>query len=134
MWRRRVAVRHAAAAVVLVTGTGLGLVALAATAQRAAATATSCKSDGLAELCASSLTQQDVVAINYQVTQLDGPGTYTLYYTSTNTGVSSVTHTIGPLAYQQTVSGTLYAGLNDCYDLYLDSSAGTSLVTGPLCG
>lgn len=118
-------------ATVAAAATTFGAVGLAA--DPAAATSTVCQQDGVANLCASSL-DEDSVVINYQVTQLDGPGTYSVFYTSNTTGVSSNPKTIGPVAYQRTVSGTLYAALNDCYTVYLTSTDGTSLSTGPVCG
>ena len=125
----RIRTRTAAFAVAATTS----LVGAALTASPAAATATTCSQDGVSTLCVSSQDEQDVLAINYQITQTDGPGTYSLFDVSTTTGVSSAPHTIGPLAYQGTASGDLYAGLTDCYNVYLTSTAGTSLVAGPVC-
>lgn len=117
----------AAATAVALAGVGLA-------ASPASATATVCQQDGLAQLCASSTATQDVLTIDYQVTQFDGPGTYSAYYVSESTGASSAAQTVGPLAYQGTASSSFYAALGACYDVHLDSSAGTSLVTGPVCG
>lgn len=122
MRARRIAL--AVAAALVCAGHGAG---------PAAATDNTCGQDGVAVLCVSSQPVQDVLAIRYQITQQDGPGTYSLYYVSTSTGASSKPQTIGPLAYQDTASGTLYAGLSDCYDVYLTSASGTSLVAGPVC-
>jgi hypothetical protein len=103
-------------------------------ADAAARTSTVCQTDGVAQLCVSSLDEQDTVGIVYQVTQLDGPGTYTIEDVSQSTGATSNPTTVGPLAYQGTASGTLYAGQNACYNVELTSAAGTSLVAGPVCG
>jgi hypothetical protein len=126
MLRMRHVRRVASAAAAALAGLGF-------TAAPAAATDTTCGDDGLAALCVSSRPAQDVLAIRYQITQEDGPGTYSLYDVSTSTGVSSVPQSIGPLAYQGTANGTLYAGLTDCYNVYLTSTTGTSLVAGPVC-
>jgi hypothetical protein len=117
----------AAATAVALAGVGLA-------ASPASATATVCQQDGVAELCASSIATQDVLTINYQVTQFDGPGTYSAYYVSESTSNASTAQTVGPLGYQGTASSTFHAAPGDCYDVHLDSSAGTSLVTGPVCG
>lgn len=120
---------------VLATVVVLAAVGLSAPhAAAAGRTATVCQTDGTAQLCVSSLDEQDVVAIMYQVTQIDGPGTYSVYDTSLSTGAASNPETVGPLSYQGTASGTLYAGQTACYDVELTSAAGTSLVAGPVCG
>lgn len=118
----------AAATAVALAGVGL------AASPAAADTPSTCQQDGVAQLCASSTSTPDNLAINYTVTQFDGPGTYSAYYVSTSTGASSTSQTVGPLVYQGTASSTFYAALSDCYNVYLISSAGTSLVTGPVCG
>lgn len=119
----------AAATAAVLAGAGL-----AAASPAAADTPSTCQQDGVAQLCASSTSAPDNLAINYTVTQFDGPGTYSAYYVSTSTGASSTSQTVGPLVYQGTASSTFYAALGDCYNVYLISSAGTSLVTGPVCG
>jgi hypothetical protein len=124
MWRAALAI-----------GTVLAAVGLAAPQAAAAGrTASVCQADGTARLCASSLDEQDVVAIMYQVTQIDGPGTYAVEDVSLTTGATSNPQTVGPLSYQGTASGTLYAGQSACYNVELTSAAGTSLVAGPVCG
>ncbi|HEX4789255.1 MAG TPA: hypothetical protein VH372_12380 [Actinospica sp.] len=111
----------------------ISLASACVAAAPAAATATTCAQDGVATLCVNSMPAQDVLAIGYQVTQNDGPGSYTISYVSTTTGVSSKPQAVGPLAYQDTATGVLYAGLTDCYNVYLVSDSGTSLVAGPVC-
>jgi hypothetical protein len=119
----------------LATGAVLATVGFAAPSATAARRTTSmCRTDGTAQLCASSLDEQDVVAIMYQVTQLDGPGTYSVDDVSLNTGATSDPQTVGPLSYQGTASGTLFAAQTACYDVELTSTAGTTLVAGPVCG
>ena len=99
-----------------------------------AARAATCAGDGVAMLCANALPSQDNTAINYQVTQMDGPGIYSIYYTNTNTGVSSQAQVVGPLGYQSTATGVLYAAIQQCYNVTLNSAPGTSLTVGPVCG
>jgi hypothetical protein len=96
--------------------------------------AATCGNDGVTDLCASTLPSQDSLAIDYQVTQLDGPGTYSVLYTDTASGQSSLPQAVGPLAYQAVGSGTLYAQIQHCYDVTLTSAPGTSLTVGPVCG
>ena len=96
--------------------------------------AAGCNQDGVAGLCVDTRQSQDAWAIVYQVTQADGPGTYTVYYVDTSTGMASAPRTIGPLAYQATVSGTFLVPFNHCYNVHLDSVAGTSVVAGTVCG
>ena len=93
-----------------------------------------CNSDGVASLCVSTLDTQDVTAINYQVTQLDGPGSYTVTNTNTTSGQTSLPQTVGPLAYQGVGAGTFYAQIQRCYNVTLVSTPGTSLTAGPVCG
>lgn len=118
---------------ILLPATALAVTVMGVAVPNASAAST-CQQDGVATLCANAMSQQDVVAIGYQVTQFDGPGAYTLYYVSDTTGASSDPRNIGPLGYQGTVSGTMYAALDDCYEVHLDSASGTSLVAGPVCG
>ena len=108
--------------------------ASATTSAPAAARAATCNGDGIAMLCASALPSQDSTAINYRVTQMDGPGTYSIYYTNTTTGVSSQAQVVGPLGYQSTATGVLYAAIQQCYNVTLVSAPGTSLTVGPVCG
>lgn len=117
----------------LAGATALALAGAGLSAAPAGATGGTCSQDGVAMLCAASEPQQDVLAIKYQITQMDGPGTYTLYYISTSTGASSQMQAVGPLTYHGTATGTLYAGLTDCYNVYLTSGPGTALVAGPVC-
>lgn len=100
----------------------------------AAARAATCNGDGIALLCASTSPSQDSTAINYQVTQMDGPGLYSIYYTNTATGASSQPQSVGPLAYQGTVTGVLYAAIQQCYNVTLVSAPGSSVTVGPVCG
>lgn len=111
-----------------------GAPAGAPTGVPAGARAATCGNDGVAELCASTLPSQDSLAIDYQVTQLDGPGIYSVLYTDTDSGQSSLPQTVGPLAYQAVGSGTLYAQIQHCYNVTLTSAPGTSLTVGPVCG
>ena len=127
-------------AAVLASAAGLAVVGLGApdaSAQAgvpAAPRAATCNNDGVAMLCATTLPSQDSTAINYQVTQLDGPGTYTVTYTDTTTGQTSQPQNVGPLSYQGVASGTLYARIQRCYNVTLVSTPGTSLTAGPVCG
>src|ERR1051326_4576854 len=81
--------------------------------------ATTCSQDGVALLCANAMPVQDVLALQYQVTQVDGPGSYSVYYAETITGTQSIPQSVGPIGYQQTVTGTLYAGTGKCYNIFL---------------
>jgi hypothetical protein len=98
-----------------------------------AAAGSACGLDGVAVLCVTATPVQDVLALHYQVIQADGPGTYSVYYIDANGGPSSNPQTVGPLSSQQLVAGTLFAGLDHCYNVHLDSAPGTSLVVGPVC-
>jgi hypothetical protein len=121
-----------AAAVLTVFGlTAAHASALTGTPEPRAATA--CNSDGVATLCVSASVPQDSTALSYQVTQLDGPGSYTVSYTDTTTGQTSASHAVGPLAYQARAFGTLYGALQDCFTMTLVSTPGTSLTAGPVC-
>src|ERR1700722_16858400 len=91
--------------------------------------ATACTSDGVDTLCVSASVAQDSTALNYQVTQSYGPGSYSVSYTDTTTEQASVLHNVGPLAYQAVGSGTLYGALQDCFTMTLASTPGTSLTT-----
>jgi hypothetical protein len=94
---------------------------------------TACGDDGMAGLCVDSGPRQDALGLTYRITQADGPGAYSVYYEDADTGVASVPHEVGPLAFQQSASGTLLAPLNHCYDIHLDSDAGSALIVGPVC-
>ena len=98
-----------------------------------AAAGSACGQDGVAILCVTAQQSQDALALNYQVTQYDGPGVYSVYYVDANGGSPSNAQTVGPLGYQSLVLGTLYGQLNHCYNVHLDSAPGTSLVVGPVC-
>lgn len=98
----------------------------------ASATST-CTQDGVAQLCASATPVQDVMAIDWGVTQLDGPGSYSVYYVDQNTGQPSTPQQVGPLPYQVVASGRQYGALNHCFVVVLTSPAGTSLATSPVC-
>jgi hypothetical protein len=98
-----------------------------------AAAGSACGQDGVATLCVTARQVQDVLAIDYQVSQYDGPGTYSLYYVDATGGSPSTSTTIGPLGFQGLSMGTLYAELDHCYNVHLDSTPGTALVVGPVC-
>jgi hypothetical protein len=98
-----------------------------------AAAGSACGQDGVAILCVTAQQSQDALALNYQVTQSDGPGLYSVYYVDANGGSPSNPQTVGPLGYQSLVLGALYGQLNHCYNVHLDSGPGTSLVVGPVC-
>jgi hypothetical protein len=116
---------------VLVVAVALATAGLAASP---AAAATVCGQDGAASLCADAAASADALAIHFQVTQTDGPGTYLVYYVDTVSGLPGPANPVGPLGYQAVAAGTLYAHLNHCYDVHLDSAPGTSLVVGSVCG
>lgn len=99
-----------------------------------ARTAAVCKNDGTATLCASTFPSQDATAINYQVTQQDGPGSYSVFYTNLTSGVSSPLRSVGPLGYQNVTSGVMYAAIQRCYNVTLSGNSGTPIVVGPVCG
>ncbi len=92
-----------------------------------------CNQDGVAIFCVTGAQTQDVLALNYQVTQSDGPGLYSVYYVDAAGGSPSVPAQVGPLSFQQLMLGSLYGQLNHCYNVHLDSTPGTSLVVGPVC-
>lgn len=92
-----------------------------------------CGQDGVAILCVTAAQAQDQLALEYQVTQSDGPGTYSVYYVDAAGGPASTAQPIGPLAFQELALGSLYAPLNRCYNVHLESAPGTSLVVGPVC-
>lgn len=113
-----------AAAVAMAT---IGFAASPAEAQSA------CGQDGVAIMCVTAEPAQDVLALNYQVTQGDGPGTYSVYYVDADSGAQSAAQPVGPLGFQQLSLGSLYAQLDHCYNVHLESAPGTSLVVGPVC-
>jgi hypothetical protein len=98
-----------------------------------AAAGSACGQDGVAILCVTAQQTQDVLALNYQVTQKDGPGIYSAYYVDATGGSPSNSQAVGPLGYQSLALGALYGQLNHCYNVHLDSAPGTSLVVGPVC-
>jgi hypothetical protein len=98
-----------------------------------AAAGSACGQDGVAILCVTATQVQDTLALNYQVTQTDGPGTYSVYYVDADGGTPSTAQTVGPLGFQALAMGSLYAQLTHCYNVHLDSVPGTSLVVGPVC-
>lgn len=119
---------------------GLTLAAAVAVSMATAAVAASpaeaqsaCGQDGVAIMCVTAEPTQDVLALNYQVTQSDGPGTYSVYYTDADSGLQSAAQAVGPLGFQQLSLGSLYGQLDHCYNVHLDSDPGTSLVVGPVC-
>jgi hypothetical protein len=81
----------------------------------------------------TALPSQDALALDYQVTQSDGPGVYSVYYVDANGGLPSAAEPVGPLGFQQLSLGSLYGQLAHCYNVHLDSDPGTSLVVGPVC-
>ena len=116
---------------VLAAVVALAAVGSAAAPARAAA---DCADDGVASLCATAKASGDALALQYQIVQSDGPGTYSLYYVDTTTGTTSPSRAIGPLDYQQGDSGTFMVNIGHCYDVHLDSVPGTSLVVSQVCG
>lgn len=98
----------------------------------ASATST-CTQDGVAQLCAAASMVQDVTAIDWGITQLDGPGNYSVYYVDQTTGQPSTPQQVGPLPYQVVVSGRQYGALNHCFVVVLTSPPGTSLASSPVC-
>lgn len=112
---------------------GAALTGSSAGAARAA-TATDCEQNGLVMICADTKAAADAVALEYEITQLDGPGVYTLYYVDTRTGAKGPARDVGPLDNGEVVDGTLFAHVGHCYDLHLDDTEGTSVVVPSLCG
>jgi len=112
-----------------------GLIVLGATlpAVPAQAGETLCRSDGVANLCATALSTQDVVTVHYDVGQLDGPGSYQVHYVDVNNGSTSSPDNVGPLHYQEHQVGDQYGPLNHCFRVILTSNAGTTLEVGPVC-
>lgn len=99
----------------------------------ASATST-CTSDGVARLCATATQVQDLTAIDWGVTELDGPGSYSVYYVDQTTSQPSTPQQVGPLPYQVVVSGRQYGALTHCFVVVLTSLPGTSLSSSPVCG
>lgn len=97
------------------------------------ASAASCSTDGVAQLCATTTPGGDSVNIDWGVTQLDGPGSYSIHYVDQNTGLPSNPVPVGPLAYQKAASGQLFGALTHCFVVVLTSPAGTTLTSGPVC-
>ena len=98
-----------------------------------AAAGSACGRDGVAILCVAALPSQDSLGLQYQVTQSDGPGVYSIYDVDAAGGEPSAAQPVGPLGFQSLVLGSLYGALGHCYNVHLDSAAGTSLVVGPVC-
>ena len=117
----------------LTLAVAVAMAAVGFMASPAAAAGSACGQDGVAILCVTARQSQDALALNYQVTQYDGPGLYSVYYVDANGGSPSNAQTVGPLGYQNLAMGTLYGQLNHCYNVHLDSAPGTSLVVGPVC-
>jgi hypothetical protein len=92
-----------------------------------------CVHDGIATLCASAQENGDVTAINYDVTQQDGPGSYLIHYVDLNTGFTSMPQGVGPLQYGQQVFGTMFGSLQHCFRVILTSPAPTDLEASPVC-
>ena len=107
--------------------------AVALPAAPAYAGETVCVQDGVARLCATAEMVQDVTAINYDVTQQDGPGSYQIHYVDLNNGVTSMPQSVGPLPYQQHGFGTMFGELGHCFRVILTSAAGTDLQASPVC-
>lgn len=112
---------------------GAGLAGTGA-AGPASAAAPACGGDGTATLCVRTAPAPDSLALTVTVTQLDGPGVYSVFFTNTSTGVSSAPLAVGPLAYQASESSTLYVPTQHCYTVTLADASGTSLTVGPVCG
>jgi hypothetical protein len=98
-----------------------------------ASATSSCVQDGVAQLCATATPVQDVMAIDWGVTQMDGPGNYSVYYVDQTTGQPSTPQQITSLPYQVVVSGRQYGSLTHCFVMVLTSPPGTSLATNPVC-
>jgi hypothetical protein len=88
---------------------------------------------GVASLCATAQEFQDVTAINYDVTQQDGPGSYQIHYVDLNNGFTSQAQSVGPLPYNQHGFGTMFGDLQHCFRVILTSTAGTDLEASPVC-
>lgn len=98
-----------------------------------AAAGSACGQDGVAILCVTATPSQDALGLDYQVTQADGPGVYSIYYIDAEGGDPSAAQPVGPLGYHSLVLGSLFGQLGHCYNVHLDSAADTSLVVGPVC-
>ncbi|NUS73357.1 MAG: hypothetical protein HOQ05_08125 [Corynebacteriales bacterium] len=94
---------------------------------------TVCQQDGLAQLCGSATTAQDVVRINYEITQLDGPGRYRIFYLDLDSSTSTPPQEVPALRHNETVSGALFGRLNHCFQLVLTSQYNSILRVGPIC-
>jgi hypothetical protein len=99
----------------------------------ASAANTVCEEDGVARLCATGRAVQNVTAIDYDVTQQDGPGSYQIYYVDLENNFTSPRASVGPLSYQQHATGTLYGEPQHCFRVVLTSSSGTTLDVAPVC-
>ncbi|HEV2639638.1 MAG TPA: hypothetical protein VGX23_31185 [Actinocrinis sp.] len=113
---------------------GAGLAGMGAAGPASAAAAPACGGDGTATLCVSAAPARNSLALTVTVTQLDGPGVYSVFFTNTTTGVSSAPRAVGPLAYQASESSTLYLPTQHCRTVTLVDASGTSLTVGPVCG
>jgi hypothetical protein len=98
-----------------------------------AAAGSACGQDGVAILCVTAVQSQNTLALNYQVTQADGPGSYSVYYIDAAGGPPSTPQPVGPLRFQALTTGSLFGQLTHCYNVHLDSHPGTALVVGPVC-
>ncbi|TPQ18265.1 hypothetical protein [Streptomyces sporangiiformans] len=94
---------------------------------------TVCNQDGVASLCATAEPVMDVTGINYDVGQLDGPGSYQIHYVDLNNGFTSTPQNIGPLFHGQHLFGSMFGELEHCFQVILTSAAGTDLQVGPVC-
>jgi hypothetical protein len=94
---------------------------------------TVCAEDGVAELCATAEMEMDALAINYSVSQQDGPGSYQIHYVDLNNGFISPTTGVGPIRFQQSEFGTMFGELGHCFRVVLTSTPGTTLQVEPVC-
>ena len=116
-----------------VLAVAVAVAAVGLAASPAGAGSAVCGQDGIAVLCVTATQAADVLSLNYQVTQADGPGAYSVYYVDADGGDPSTTKTVGPLSARAQAVGSLFGQLGHCYAVHLDSAPGTSLVVGPIC-
>ncbi|MDI3403981.1 hypothetical protein [Streptomyces cavernicola] len=109
------------------------LLGIALSATPAHAGPTVCHQNGLAKLCAYAQEVQDVTGIRYNVTQLDGPGSYEVHYVDIDNGFTSIPQPVGPLKFMETKGGHLYGTLQHCFRVILTSPSGTDLEVQPVC-
>ncbi|NBE52410.1 hypothetical protein [Streptomyces boluensis] len=94
---------------------------------------TLCHQDGVVKLCASAQEVMDVTAIRYDVTQLDGPGSYDIHYVDLTSGFTSTPQPVSQLKFMETKGGYVYGSIQHCFRVILTSPAGTELEVQPVC-